>query len=461
MCGIVGIYGHPEAANITYLCLHALQHRGEESCGIATWDGEEIRQQKGMELVGDLFTRETLERLPGAFAIGHTRYSTSGESTIKNAQPFVIHYAGGWLSIAHNGNLTNAQQMRRQLEARGSIFQSTMDSEVIMHLIAAESAAKPLPERIATALQQVDGAYASLFLGDETIVAARDPSGWRPLVMGRLGDAWVFASETCSLDLIEATYVREVEPGEMVVCNAQGMVSHRLGSVPRRAQCIFEYIYFARPDSHVYGRDVYRMRVGFGRQLAQEQPAAVDVVCPVPDSGTPAAIGYAQALQVPFQMGLIRSHYVGRTFIEPEQSIRHFGVRLKLNPVREVLKDKRVALIDDSIMRGTTSMKIVKMIRAAGAREIHLRISAPPTRWPCFYGIDIPTREELIAAKKSIEEIRRYIGVDSLGYLSEEGLFGFEKHHGREGFCDACFTGRYPRYVQDHPAMMAEATYDA
>ncbi len=454
MCGIVGISQHSEAANLAYLCLHALQHRGQESAGIVVADGQRLREQKGMGLVTDIFSREVLARLSGAVAIGHTRYSTTGSSVLQNAQPFVINYAGGCLSVAHNGNLTNAGVLRTQLESHGSIFQSTMDSEVVMHLIAAQPHQTPLPERITSALQQVEGSYAFLFCSPTQLIAARDPHGWRPLVLGKLGDTWVLASETCALDLVEATYVRDVEPGELIVIDGNGLQSRRVGTASRRAQCIFEYIYFARPDSHIYGRDVYQMRVRFGEVLAQEQPADVDVVCPVPDSGTPAAIGYAQVSGAPFQLGLIRSHYVGRTFIEPEQSIRNFGVKLKLNPVREVLAGKRVALIDDSIMRGTTSAKIVRMVRAAGAKEVHLRISAPPTRWPCFYGIDIPTREELIAAQKSIEEIRAFVGADSLGYLSEEGLFQFDKRDHQEWFCDACFTGKYPVAVKDHPAIM-------
>ncbi len=457
MCGIIGIYNHPEAANLAYLCLHAMQHRGQESSGIACWDGQELRQHKGMGWVSDIFSREVLARLPGHSAIGHTRYSTTGSSILKNAQPFVINYAGGWLSIAHNGNLTNAMTVRRELELRGSIFQSTMDSEVIMHLVAAESRKAAFEDRLLSALRKVEGAYSCVFLREQQLIAARDPHGWRPLVLGRIGDTWVCASETCAFDLIEAQYVRDVEPGEMIVIDQHGLKSYRIGEAPRRSQCVFEYIYFARPDSHVYGRDVYQMRVGYGAQLAKEAPADVDVVCPVPDSGTPAAIGYAQQLGKPFQLGLIRNHYIGRTFIEPEQSIRNFGVRLKLNPVREVLRGKRVVLIDDSIMRGTTSQKIVRMVRAAGAKEVHMRISAPPTRWPCFYGIDIPTREELIAAQKSVEETRVFIGADSLQYLSEEGLYWFEKQSPKEWFCDACFTGNYPVQVKDHPQIMAEA----
>lgn len=444
MCGIVGIYNHPEAANLAYLCLHALQHRGQESAGIVVSDGTTLSNHKGMGLVSDIFTRDVLARLPGNAAIGHTRYSTTGESTFKNAQPFVISYAKGWLAIAHNGNLTNAKTLRAGLEARGSIFQSTMDSEVFMHLIARESGL-PLEERITQACREVQGAYSLVFMSESRLIAARDPHGWRPLVLGQLDGATVVASETCALDLVEAKFVREVLPGELVVIGPEGMTSTMMFPEQRRAHCIFEHIYFARPDSHhLYGRDVYRMRVGFGQQLAKEQPAQADVVVPVPDSGLPAAIGYAKASGLPYSMGLIRSHYVGRTFIEPEQSIRDFGVKLKLNPIREVLHGKRVVLIDDSIMRGTTMKKIVRMVRAAGAKEVHVRISAPPTRNPCYYGIDIPTRAELIAANMSVEETRKYIEADSLGYLSPEGLFTFETLSPNEGFCDACFTGNYP-----------------
>lgn len=444
MCGIVGIHNHPEAANLAYLCLHALQHRGQESAGIVVSDGKSLSHHKGMGLVSDIFTREVLARLPGSAAIGHTRYSTTGESTFKNAQPFVISYAKGWLSIAHNGNLTNAAALRKELEAHGSIFQSTMDSEVFMHLIARDPA-RPLEERIVEACKTVQGAYSLVFLSESRLIAARDPHGWRPLVIGQLDGATVVASETCALDLVEAKFVREVQPGELVVIGPDGMTSTMMFPEQRRAHCIFEHIYFARPDSHhLYGRNVYQMRVGFGQQLAKEQPAPADVVVPVPDSGLPAAIGYAKASGIPFQMGIIRSHYVGRTFIEPEQSIRNFGVKLKLNPVREVLHDRRVALIDDSIMRGTTMRKIVRMVRAAGAKEVHVRISAPPTRHPCYYGIDIPTPEELIAANMSVDEIRKYIEADSLGYLSRDGLFTFDTLSPHEGFCDACFTGNYP-----------------
>ena len=455
MCGIVGIYNHPEAANLAYLGLYALQHRGQESAGIISSDGSELHAYKGMGLVADVFTEEALKQLPGSGAIGHTRYSTAGESTLKNCQPILISYSRGWLAVGHNGNLVNVQKLRAELEAHGSIFQSTMDTEVLVHLIAA-SRKNSLVDRIVAALQQVKGAYSLVFLTETRLIAVRDPFGWRPLVIGKKGDerapggiSWIVASETSALDLIEAEFVREIEPGEMVVFDQNGMQSLRPFPIPRKkAMCIFEFIYFARPDSHIFGRDVYEMRKGFGKQLAKEHPVEADVVIPVPDSGMQAALGYAEESGIPFQLGLIRNHYVGRTFIEPKESIRHFGVRIKLNPVREVLKGKRVIVVDDSIVRGTTSRKIVKIIRDAGAREVHLRISSPPTTGPCFYGIDTPNKEELIASNHSVDEIRKFIGADSLGYLSPQGLYWFEKNHG-EWFCDACFTGDYPVPVED------------
>lgn len=451
MCGIVGIYNIPEASKLAYLGLYALQHRGQESAGIAVSDEVQIRQHRGMGLVADIFSEETLARLPGNFAIGHTRYATSGETVICNAQPFVMNYAKGWLAIAHNGNLTNALQLRKELEAGGSIFQSSMDSEVFMHLIA-EDVSRPLKDRIFDACKKVEGAYSLLFLGERELIAVRDPHGWRPLVIGKLRDGYVAASETCALDLLGAEFVREVEPGEMVFWDGGEMKSYKL-SLPKvkQAQCVFEFIYFARPDSNIFGRNVYQMRVGYGRELAKEHPTEADIVIPVPDSGVPAAIGYAAESGLPFEMGLIRNHYVGRTFIEPRQAIRDFGVKLKLNPVQHLLKGKRVVVVDDSIVRGTTCKKIVAMLRKSGAKEIHMRISAPPTKWPCFYGIDTPTREELIGAQKSVEEIRKFIGADSLAYLSEDRLFWFEKLSKDEHFCDACFTGNYPTRLVDVP----------
>jgi amidophosphoribosyltransferase len=458
MCGIVGIHNHPEASKIAYLCLYAEQHRGQESCGIVSSEGGIFHQRKAMGLVADAFNSERLAQLPGRTSIGHVRYSTAGTSSIENAQPFVVNSRLGSLAIAHNGNITNAIKLRSELEETGAIFQSTMDSEVIMHLIARERTGS-LVERITGALAKVEGAYSLVFLADGAMVAARDPKGFRPLVIGQLGDSYCVVSETCALDLIDATYIREVRPGEIVLFENGGMRSLELrtGGDRKKAHCIFEYIYFARPDSHVFDRDVYTIRKGFGRVLAEEHPVEADVVIPVPDSGVPAAIGYSQASGIPFELGLIRNHYIGRTFIEPKHEIRHFGVRIKLNPVRDVLEGKRVVVIDDSIVRGTTSMKIVKMIRRAGAKEVHVRISSPPTTWPCFYGIDTPTRKELIAAKQSVEEIREFITADSLNYLSQDGLYWFEKKGEREWFCDACFTGDYPVKLTDTPCIMEEA----
>lgn len=449
MCGIVGIYGHKEAANLAYLCLYALQHRGQESAGIATSTGKELHQYRDMGLVADIFTKPVLDRLPGDSAIGHVRYSTTGTSQRKNAQPFVIEYRGGKLAIAHNGNLTDAMTMRNLLEERGSIFQSDMDSEVIMHLIAL-SKKNTFEEKIVDALKKVEGAFSLVFLDEESLIVARDPHGFRPIVLGELNGATVVVSETCALDLIDAKLIREVEPGEVVVINKDGIKSSKPFKSPKkRSHCIFEYIYFSRPDSVVFDRNVYEMRKGFGSQLAKEHPVEADMVIPVPDSGVPAAIGYAEESGIPFQTGLIRNHYVGRTFIEPENEIRHFGVKIKLNPVRDLLKDKRIVVIDDSIVRGTTSKKIVAMLKKAGAKEIHVRISSPPTAWPCFYGIDTPTREELIASKQSVEDIKKFINADTLGYLSFEGLYWFEKERPGEWYCDACFTGNYPTELKD------------
>jgi amidophosphoribosyltransferase len=442
-CGVFGIFGHSEAANMTYLGLHALQHRGQESAGIVTSDGEQLYAHRAMGLVQDAFTQGQLSHLPGRVAIGHVRYSTAGGSHVKNAQPLAVDYARGSLAVCHNGNLTNFEELRAELEARGSIFQSESDTEVFVHLVAASKEVS-IEDRIADALTRVKGAYSLLFMTEDAIVAVRDPMGIRPLCLGLLPskkDAHVVASEPCAFDLIGAEYVRDVEPGEMVVIDGTGIRSLRpLGKAPQRT-CVFEYVYFARPDSKLGGRSVYDVRKAFGRTLAKEHPVEADVVIPVPDSGVPAAIGYASARNLPFEMGLIRSHYVGRTFIEPQQSIRHFGVRLKLNPVEPVLRGRRVVVIDDSIVRGTTSRKIVKMVRDAGAREVHLRISSPPTQWPCYYGIDTPTRRELIASSHSVDEIARYVTADSLAYLSLEGMLAAVG--GEDSFCHACFSGQY------------------
>jgi amidophosphoribosyltransferase len=441
-CGVVGVFGHPEAATLAYLGLYALQHRGQESAGIVASNGEALISHRGMGHVADIFDHDILSRLEGRAAIGHNRYSTSGSTVLKNCQPFVVEWAHGALAIAHNGNLVNADELRTRLEARGSIFQSTVDSEVIIHLIAA-STESTLVGRIVDALSQVRGAYSLVFLTEDRIIAARDPAGFRPLVLGRVSDAVVIASETCALDLVDAVYEREIQPGEIVTVSARGVESVRPFQPAPRHQCVFEYVYFSRPDSKVFGRNVYEVRKDLGRQLARESPVPADIVIPVPDSGLPAAIGYAEEAGLPFEMGLIRNHYVGRTFIEPQSSIRNFGVKVKLNALREVLAAKRVVVVDDSIVRGTTSRKLVHMLRQAGAREVHMRISSPPTTHPCFYGIDTPTREELIASAHSVEEIRGYLGADSLAYLSEAGMYAFTGGRG-DGFCDACFTGRYP-----------------
>ena len=446
MCGVFGIYGHPEAANMTYLGLHALQHRGQESAGIVTSDGEALYAHRAMGHVQDIFTQDQLGKLPGRVAIGHVRYSTTGSSHIKNAQPIAVDTAHGSLAVCHNGNLTNSEELRAELEARGSIFQSDSDTEVFVHLVAL-SKEIAFEDRIADALKRVKGAYSLLFISEDAVIAIRDPMGIRPLCLGLLPaskEAHVVASEPCAFDLIGAEYVRDVEPGEMIVIDGTGIRSlHPFDPAPPRP-CIFEYVYFARPDSKLAGRSVYDVRKALGATLAKEHPIEADVVIPVPDSGVPAAIGYASARGLPFEMGLIRSHYVGRTFIEPQQSIRHFGVRLKLNPVEPVLRGKRVVVIDDSIVRGTTSRKIVKMVRDAGAKEVHLRISSPPTQWPCYYGIDTPTRRELIASSHSVDEIARYVTADTLGYLSLEGMVAAVGGVGGEGsYCHACFSGQY------------------
>jgi len=445
-CGVFGIYGHPEAANLTYLGLYALQHRGQESCGIVASDGTKLRAYRGMGLVADVFKNDaTFEGLPGPNAIGHVRYSTAGGSDVKNCQPIMVDYHRGSIAVAHNGNLVNAQEIRNGLEQEGAIFSTIADTEVIIHLIA-RAQCDSLADRIAEALKVVKGAFSLVFLTETRLVAVRDPNGFRPLLLAKLGGSYVVASETCAFDLIEAEFIREIEPGEMVVINKHGLKSYFPFGKVNPSPCIFEFIYFARPDSTIFGTQVYPVRKEFGRQLAREHGIDADVVVPIPDSGVPAALGYAEESGIPFQLGLIRNHYVGRTFIEPQQTIRHFGVKLKLNPVRDVIAGKRVVVIDDSIVRGTTARKIIKMIRNAGAREIHVRISSPPTSFPCYYGIDTPTRKELISSSHSIEEINRYITSDSLGYLSREGMRAAAGAPGGScgHFCDACFSGFYP-----------------
>jgi amidophosphoribosyltransferase len=447
MCGVIGIFGHPEAANIAYLGLHALQHRGQESAGIVSSDGDRLRWVREMGLVSDIFTADRLAALPGFAAVGHVRYSTTGDSVLKNAQPIAVDYSGGSVAVAHNGNLVNADEVRGRLEDEGSIFGTTSDTEVILHLIA-RSREATLPDRIADALRTLRGAYSLAFLSESMLIAVRDPLGIRPLSLGKIKDGWVVASETCAFDLIEAEFFRDIDPGEMVIIDKSGLHSVRPFPLQEPHRCVFEWVYFARPDSTIAGVSVYRARESMGRRLATEHPVPADVVIPVPDSGTAAAIGYARESGIPFGQGLMRSHYVGRTFIEPSQQIRHFGVKLKLSPVREVLVGRRVVVVDDSIVRGTTSRKIIGMIRGAGAREVHVRISSPPTVGPCHYGIDTPRRDELIAASHTVEEIRQFIGADSLGYLSLEGLYGAlsksPEPEGAGGLCDACFSNRYP-----------------
>ncbi len=442
-CGLFGIFDHPEAAHLTYLGLYAQQHRGQESAGIVSGDGQRLRLEKGMGLVNDVFTDGQLSHLQGDRAIGHVRYSTAGDTVAANAQPMLIECHRGPIALGHNGNLVNANILRHELEAAGSIFQSTSDSEVILHLYA-RSHKERLEDAIAASLSKVMGAFSLLFLTPDALVAARDPWGFRPLVIGKLEGATIVCSETCALDLIDAEYVRDVEPGELLVIDRNGMRSFKPFPPEPHRQCIFEHVYFARPDSLVFERNVLSTRLLLGRQLAREAPADADIVVPIPDSGMGAALGYAQESGLSYEWGLIRNHYVGRTFIEPKQSIRSFGVKIKLNPVRSVLEGKRVVLIDDSIVRGTTSKKIVRMVRAAGAREVHMRISSPPTTGPCYYGIDTPLRSELIASSHSIEDIRAFIEADSLAYLSTDGLLKAVGDAEGRRHCTACFSGRYP-----------------
>jgi len=446
-CGVFAVYGHPEAAKMTYLGLYALQHRGQESAGICTSDGNHIHTHKAMGHVADIFTTEALDRLPGELAIGHTRYSTAGDTVLLNAQPFSVACIKGRVAVAHNGNITNAIELRMELERRGSIFQANSDTEVILHLVA-HSSERTLDGALRDALLQIEGAFSLVFLAEDRVIVARDPHGFRPLAMGQMelnGRAcYVFASETCAFDLIGAAYLRDVEPGEMIIAGPEGVTQERFAPARALAQCAFEHVYFSRPDSMVFGRSVQESREMLGRLLAREQPADADVVVPVPDSGVAAALGYSAESGLPFRHALIRNHYVGRTFIEPSQAIRDFGVKLKLNPVRYLLEGKSVVLVDDSIVRGTTSRKIVRMVRQAGAREVHLRISCPPTISPCFYGVDTPTRRELIASNSTVESIRRFVEADTLGYLSLAALREAVGDSERHEYCYACYTGDYP-----------------
>jgi amidophosphoribosyltransferase len=447
-CGVIAIYGHPEAAKMAYLGLYALQHRGQESAGICTSNGSEIFTHKAMGHVADIFTSDVLKTLPGEMAIGHTRYSTAGDTVLLNAQPFSVTCNKGRVAIAHNGNITNTTELRAELGRLGSIFQASSDTEIILHLIA-HSSERTLPGALREALLQVEGAFSLVFLAEDRIIVARDPQGFRPLAVGQMDvsgghKCYVFASETCAFDLIGATYMHDVDPGEMIIVDRDGITRERFAPERPRSQCVFEHVYFSRPDSIVFGRAVAESRENLGRLLARECPADADVVVPVPDSGVAAAIGYSAESGLPYRQALIRNHYVGRTFIEPSQAIRDFGVKLKLNPVRHLLQGQRVVLVDDSIVRGTTSRKIVRMVRQAGAREVHLRISCPPTISPCFYGVDTPNRSELIAANNSIEEIRRFVEADSLGYLSLSSLRKAVADDQRHEYCYACYTGDYP-----------------
>ncbi len=458
-CGVVAIYGHPEAANLAYLGLYALQHRGQESAGMASGDGREVYCVKQMGYVADIFTPETLAKLPGHLAIAHTRYSTAGTTVLKNAQPFAVTCNKGRIAVAHNGNITNAAELRADLESDGSIFQASSDTEVILHLVA-RSRERTIAGALREALLQLEGAFSVVFLAQDRIIVARDPQGFRPLCIGQMDlsggkKCYVFASETCAFDLIGAVYMGEVEPGEMIIAAPDGLTRERYCPPRPKAQCVFEHVYFSRPDSVVFGRSVQQSREMLGRILAREHPVEADLVVPVPDSGVAAALGYSAESGIPFRHGLIRSHYIGRTFIEPSQAIRDFGVKLKLNPVRHLLEGKRVVMVDDSIVRGTTSRKIVRMMRSAGAREVHVRISCPPTKSPCFYGVDTPTKRELIAANNSVEEIRRFLEADSLGYLSLSGLREAVSDRDLE-YCYACYTGDYPTELVNIGQLMTE-----
>ena len=441
MCGIFGIEGHQDAANLAYLGLYALQHRGQESAGITSWDGRQLHVERGMGQVADIFRERVLARLPGNRAVGHNRYSTTGSSVISNAQPVVVKTSMGLLGIVHNGNLTNGTPLRNELEQAGSIFQTSSDTEAVLHLIA-RNPRPQLVESVMEALERVEGAYSLLLLTDTCLIAARDPHGFRPLLLGRHEGSPCFASETCAFDLLGATFERELEPGEVVVARGEAIESYNLSGAPRPSRCLFEHVYFARPDSEIFGDSVSATRLEMGAQLARESPVPADVVVPVPDSGLFAALGYSRESGLPLEFGLIRNHYVGRTFIEPKNAIRHFGVKVKLNPVKHLMSGRRVVLVDDSIVRGTTSPKIVRMLRSAGAAEVHVRISCPPTRFPCHYGIAMPTREELIASSHSVEEIREYLGADSLSYLSIDGTLG-SVGGDRGSYCTACWTGDY------------------
>jgi len=441
-CGIFGIYGHPEAARLTYFGLYALQHRGQESCGIVTGDGQRVSQYRGLGLVPEVFNKDILERLPGHLGIGHVRYSTTGSTVLINAQPFVVQHGGQTIAIGHNGTLTNAKEIRCRLEDAGSIFQSTMDTEIIVHLMARHRGADVV-ESLINALDHIKGSYSLVLATADQVIAARDPYGFRPLCLGQINGSWVATSETCALDLVQADYWREVEPGEIVVMDAHGLHSHKPFAPAPPKHCIFEFIYFARPDSMVFGQSVYLVRKRLGAALAREHPLKGDLVMPFPDSGTYAALGFAAATGIPFEMGVIRNHYVGRTFIQPSQTMRDFSVRVKLNPVREILKGRRVIVVEDSIIRGTTTRSRVKSLREAGAKEVSMLVSCPPHRFPCFYGIDFSKKGELIAAQQEIDQIRDFLGLDYLGYLSLDGMVAATQMN-HDNFCLSCFSGDYP-----------------
>jgi amidophosphoribosyltransferase len=448
-CGVCGVFGHPDASRLSYLMLYALQHRGQESAGIVSSNGGGLHAKTSMGLVSDIFDKPTLDSLPGHHAIGHVRYSTAGGSNLVNVQPIIATTGNGRLAVAHNGNLTNAFALRKKLEEQGTIFQTNADTEVILHLFA-KSKEKGFVKALLDALRKVKGAYCFVFITKKGILIARDPYGVRPLSLGRVGKAWVVASETCAFDLIGARYVRDVNPGELIDITDKGLQSHTIDHVKNKAMCVFEYVYFSRPDSKIYGHNVYEIRREMGRQLAREAPPppGTDMVIPIPDSASVAAMGYAEASGIRYDMGLVRSHYIGRTFIEPRQSIRDFGAKIKYNAVAEALVKKSIVLIDDSIVRGTTSRKLVRMLRRVGVREVHMRISSPPIIDSCFYGIDTPTRKELIANKYSIEKVREYLGVNSLSYLSEEGMLRATQMNTKD-FCTACFSGKYPIPIMD------------
>jgi len=453
-CGLFGIYGMTDAATHTALGLHALQHRGQEAAGIVAYDGEQFHSHRALGLVGDNFnSTKTMTQLSGDMAIGHVRYSTTGGTVLRNIQPLFADFKFGGLAIAHNGNLTNAYKIRQELVQRGCIFQSTSDTETIIHLIAISEYGRVV-DRITDALSQIEGAYSLLAITQKKMIGLRDPYGVRPLVLGRLGDAWILSSETCAFDIIGAEFVRDVEPGEIVIIDDKGLHSIKPFTKKPNRFCIFEYIYFARPDSVMEGRNVYDVRKAIGAELARESHIDSDLIVPVPDSGVPAAIGYSQETSVPFELGIIRNHYVGRTFIEPSEQIRHLGVRLKHNANGAYLKDKRVVLVDDSIVRGTTSVKIVEMVRNAGAKEVHMRVSSPPTAHPCFYGIDTPEQQELLAAQYDLDAMAKHIGVDTLAFISIDGLYRALGEYGRDieipQYCDACFSGEYPIRLIDH-----------